>query len=218
MMPAFKDIRLVIFDLDGTLVDAYPAIRDSVNYMMIKMGRPRQSLLTVKRSVGLGVDNLVRRFIEEGRAEEALEIFREHHDKRLRKNLKLMPGAKGLLAALKARGYRMAIASNRPAKFCRIILETLGINEYFFKVVGGDAVKFPKPHPAMLQVILKAARVHANEALYVGDMFVDIQCGRKAGIFTVAIPTGSCTLAEIKAEKPDMLINRLSGLRDILLH
>lgn len=201
-----KNIELVIFDLDGTLVDAYPAIAESVNYMLEKMGRPVQSLLTIKRSVGWGVDSLVRCFIEEERADQALSIFKAHHDERLRHQLKLQPGAKALLSFLSKKGYRLAIASNRPTKFCWIILETLGLEKYFFKVVGGDGVKKPKPHPEMLRMILKEASLPASRAVYVGDMSVDIQCGKGAGVFMIALPTGSCTIQELKKEKPDMLV------------
>ena len=210
-----KDIALVVFDLDGTLVDAYPAITESINYMLKKMGRSPQTLRTVKRSVGWGVDSLVRCFIEEEHADEALAIFRAHHDKRLRHHLKLQPGAKALLTFLNKRGYRLAIASNRPTKFCLLILKTLGLEKYFFKVVGGDGVKKAKPHPDMLKMILKEAGVLASRAVYVGDMSVDVQCGKVAGVFTIALPTGSCTIQELKAEKPDILARRLEDIRGI---
>ncbi len=207
------NIELVVFDLDGTLVDAYPAIAQSINHMLKKMGRPTQSLLTIKRSVGWGVDSLVRCFIEEEHADKALAIFRVHHDQRLRSNLKLQPGAKKLLTFLQKKGIRLAIASNRPTKFCLIILKTLGLEEYFFRVVGGDGVKKPKPHPDMLKMILKEARIPASKTVYVGDMSVDIQCGKGAKVFTMALPTGSCTLQELRSEKPDMLLRSLKDIQ-----
>lgn len=210
-----KNIELVIFDLDGTLVDAYPAITESINYMMKKMGRPTQSLLTVKRSVGWGVDSLVKCFIEEEHAKKALAIFREHHDKRLRHRLRLQPGAKRLLMFLQKKGYCLAIASNRPAKFCHLILKTLALDGYFFKVVGGDDVKKPKPHPDMLKMILKEADVSASRAVYAGDMSVDVQCGKGAKVLTIALPTGSCTLQELKAEKPDILVDCLEDIQKL---
>jgi len=207
-------IKLVVFDLDGTLADAYQAICDSINFMMRRMGKPRQRLHVVKRSVGHGVDGLIRCFVEEKFVDEALMIFREHHDKRLRDGIKLLPGAKKVLAALKKRGCRMAIASNRPARFCHIILKQLKIGHYFDWVICGDAVKHPKPYPDMLKLILKNAGVKASEVLYVGDMTVDIECGRRAKVFTIAVPTGSSTLTEIKACKPGLII---PGLRQFPL-
>ncbi|MBF0593400.1 MAG: HAD-IA family hydrolase, partial [Candidatus Omnitrophica bacterium] len=197
-----ENIQIVIFDLDGTLVDAYQAITDSINFMMRKLGRPRQTLKMVTRSVGHGVEGLIRCFIEEERVAEALKIFRAHHDQRLRRKLRIMPGARALLASLKKRGCRMAIASNRPSKFCHIIIEQLGIDHYFDWVICADAVKNAKPAPDVLRAILKAAKLKPAQAVYVGDMTVDLLCGRRARVFTVIVPTGSSTLAELKALKP----------------
>lgn len=211
-----QKVKLVIFDLDGTLVDAFRAIADSVNFMMKKMGRPDKSLRIVKRSVGWGVDTLVRTFIEPAKAEEALAIFRAHHDKRLRQNIRLLPGAKSLLPYLNNQGYILAIASNRPAKFCHIILQTLGVDQYFDLVICGDGVKRPKPHPDMVRKILKEAAVKSGEAVYVGDMSVDILCGKRAKVFTIGIPTGSCTRQEIEAAGPDMMIERLTELKRLI--
>ncbi|MBF0388060.1 MAG: HAD family hydrolase [Candidatus Omnitrophica bacterium] len=210
-----EDIKLVIFDVDGTLVDAYQAIADSINYMMVKMGLPPQSLQTVTRSVGHGVEGLVSCFIEEARTAEALRIFRTHHDRRLRQKLRIMPGARALLAALQKRGCRMAIASNRPEQFCRIILEQLKLDKYFDWIICGDMVKNPKPHPEILRVILRAAGVKAGQAVYVGDMTVDVLCGRRARVFTLALPTGSSTRAELQALKPDRIIPGLSKVLSI---
>ena len=209
-------VKLVIFDLDGTLVDAFRAISDSINFMMNKMGRQEQDHRKVKRAVGWGVDTLVRTFIEPENVEAALRIFRSHHDKRLRQNIKLLPGAMGLFRYLKKKGYILAIASNRPSRFCHIILRALDVDHYFDFVICGDAVKRPKPHPDMVRKILKAARLKPGQAVYVGDMSVDILCGRRAGVFTVGIPTGTCTRKEINAAGPDLMIKRLSELRQLV--
>lgn len=210
-------IRLAVFDLDGTLVDAYPAIRDSLNYMLEHFGLPPRSLTVVKRSVGWGVDTLVGTFVGPEHKEEALRIFREHHDLRLRRDIRLLPGAGDLLSYLDRQGCRLAIASNRPTEFCLIILESLGIRHYFSQVRGGDSVPVPKPDPEILRCLLNEAGISANEAIYVGDMTVDILCGRRAGIVTVAVPTGSCTLAQIRSEKPDILVRSLDELRTLFM-
>jgi phosphoglycolate phosphatase-like HAD superfamily hydrolase len=109
----------------------------------------------------------------------------------------------------------MAIASNRPTRFCRLILKTLELERYFDFVICGDGVRRAKPHPDMVKAILKKARVRPSEAVYVGDMSVDIQAGRRAGVMTVGIPTGSCTRSEILAEKPDLMIDQLRDLKRV---
>ncbi|NTV29512.1 MAG: HAD-IA family hydrolase [Candidatus Omnitrophica bacterium] len=212
----YSGIKLVIFDLDGTLVDAYGAIADSINFMMRKMGREPKSLRTVKRAVGWGVDTLVRSFIEPERAAEALAIFRSHHDKRLRRNIRLLPGVKSLLPYLKKQGYVLAIASNRPTVFCHIILRALKIDHFFDLVICGDAVKRAKPYPDMIHKILRSTRVRPKEAVYVGDMSVDILCGRRARVHTVGIPTGSCTRREVEDAGPEIMIERISQLKRLV--
>ena len=205
--------KLVIFDLDGTLVDAYRAITESINFMMKKMGHPAQSHRTVKRSVGWGVDSLVRCFVPENKAAEALAIFRAHHDKRLRQNIRLLPGTKTVLPFLKKQGCILAIASNRPSVFCHIILKELEIYHYFDLIVCGDQVKRAKPYPDMVKLILKKTSVRPCAAVYVGDMSVDVLCARRAGVRSVAIPTGSCTRQEIREARPDYVIERLTEVK-----
>ncbi|MEI8011445.1 MAG: HAD-IA family hydrolase [Candidatus Omnitrophota bacterium] len=209
------DIRLCAFDLDGTLVDAFPAITDSINHMMRAMRLSPQSLSVVKRSVGLGVENLVRCFVLEEDVPRALAIFREHHDARLRRNIRLLPGAKSLLPFLKAQGCVLAVATNRPLQFCQIILEALGVVKYFDHVLCGDMVARPKPYPDMLQEILRQSGIPASSALYVGDMTVDVACARAAGFFSVGVPTGSCTRDELEAVGPGMMVDRLSQVRGL---
>ncbi len=208
-----SDIRLCAFDLDGTLVDAFPAITDSINHMMREMHLSPQSLPVVKRSVGLGVENLVRCFVLEEDVPRALAIFREHHDVRLRQNIRLLPGAKALLPFLKARDCVLAVATNRPLQFCRVILETLGIIDYFDHVLCGDMVPRSKPYPDMLYEILRQSGIPASDAIYVGDMTVDVACARAAGVFSVVVPTGSCTRDELEAVGPGALVDRLSQIR-----
>ncbi|MBF0123233.1 MAG: HAD family hydrolase [Candidatus Omnitrophica bacterium] len=209
-----RNPKLVIFDLDGTLVDAYHAITESINFMLKKIGYPVQCHRTVKRSVGWGVDSLVKCFVPENKAVEALAIFRAHHDNRLRQNIWLLSGARTLLPFLKKRGCLLAIASNRPTKFCHIILKALGIDHYFDFVICGDAVPRAKPYPDMIKVILKKSGIRPSEAVYVGDMSVDILCGQRAGVYAVGVPTGSCTRQELIAAKPDRMIKRLTQVRD----
>lgn len=207
-----RSVKLVAFDLDGTVVDAYQALADSINYLMKEMGLPSKSLRTIKRSVGWGVGSLIRCFVEEELVDKALAIFRKHHDQRLHQGIKLMPGTVKLLEALKSRGCILAIASNRPSNFCRIILKELQIDQYFDLVICGDSVKRPKPYPDVLKAILKEAGVKPSQAVYVGDMTVDVLCGRRARVFTIALPTGSCSRKELQSIKPDII---LPGLRAV---
>jgi phosphoglycolate phosphatase-like HAD superfamily hydrolase len=117
----------------------------------------------------------------------------------------------------KARGYRLAVASNRPSKFSRILLKHLKILAFFDFVLCADQAAHPKPHPDMLLEIIKRFALKKSEALYVGDMVIDALAGRRGKVKTVIVTSGSSSKEEIKAAKPFKIISAISGLAAIVL-
>jgi len=212
-------IKLVIFDLDGTLVNAYPAVSQSVNYTLDVLGFALRSHTDIKRSVGGGDRKLMVHFVGEKLADKAITIYRPHHTKalKLKGAVKFLPGALETLKFLKGKGYKLAIASNRPTKFTRIILKTLGVLELFDIVLCADRARKPKPYPDILWSIAKQLRVDKTEVLYVGDMTIDIDCGHRAGIRVVAVSTGSSSKKELKDLKPWGFIDKMVKLKSIIM-
>lgn len=211
-----RPIKLVIFDLDGTLVNAYPAVYRSINFAMKALGLPRIASHTVKRSVGWGDRHLLEKFVGPERSSKALAIYRRHHRQALRQGVTFLPGAKRLLDYLSANRYQLAVASNRPTRFSLIILRQLKIRDYFDYVLCGDKLKNPKPAPDIILRILDKLALPARQALYIGDMTIDIQTGHGAGVRTVAVTTGSCTRRELAKLKPYRVIPRVSEVVKIL--
>ena len=211
-----RDIRLVIFDLDGTLVDAYPAIISSFNYAMRKLGYPTQDNLIIRRAVGLGDENLLRPFVNLKDLRRALLAYRRHQRYSLVRGTRLFPKAEGVLAYLKKKGYKLAVASNRPTIFSWILIRHLRLEKYFDYVLCADKLKHMKPHPEMLNKIIRRFSLRPEEALYVGDMNIDARSGRLAKVKTVIVTTGSSQRQEIKKEKPYRIISRLADLLRII--
>lgn len=211
-----NSIKVVIFDLDGTLVDAFAAVTSSLNYTFRRIGYPQMSRAIVQRKVGWGESALIRSFVDEQDVVNAIKIYRKHHRQALKKGVKFLAGSRKLLNDLHGQGFHLAIASNRPSRFTRIILKELGIARLFVHVVCADQVARKKPAPDILKEILRRLKLPPREALYVGDMTIDIQAGRRARIKTVAIPTGSCTPGELRAQKPLRLLKKLSEVHEIL--
>ena len=209
-------LRLIIFDLDGTLVDAYQPVAGSLNYALKRLGYESLNDETIKRSVGWGDKNLLARFVRPDDLEKTLAIYRRHHKIALRRGTKFLPGARSLITFLRARGYKLAVASNRPTVFTRIILKHLKVLDQFSMVLCADKAKRPKPAGDMLKAIFKKLAVAPAQALYVGDMTIDVDTGRNAGVRTVAVATGSCTREELIAREPFRLISSLKELRDVL--
>ena len=211
-----QKLKAVIFDLDGTLVNAYKAVERSMNYALTKAGFRKVSAYTIKRSVGWGDEQLIEGFVGKENAPRVLDIYRRHHLGSLKTGVKFLPGAERILKDLDRRGYILAIASNRPAKFTKIILNILKMGHYFDHVLCGDQIERPKPYPDILKLILKKYDLRANQALYVGDMTIDVKTGNSARVKTVAVLTGSSTRQEISALGPFKIILKISELTNII--
>ena len=207
-----KDVRLIIFDLDGTLIDAYPAIIKSFNYTMQKLGYPRQKALLIRRSVGWGDENLLKPFIKIEDLKRAVSLYRKHHKTSLIRNSRLIPKARFLLSRLKDKGYKLAIASNRPTKFSWILIHHLRLEKYLNFVLCADRLKRLKPHPEILKEIIGKFSLGPEEAFYVGDMAIDAQAGRRAKIKTAIVIGGSSSREEIEKERPFLIINNIVQL------
>jgi phosphoglycolate phosphatase len=211
-------IKAVIFDLDGTLVNAYPAVSRSVNYTLNSLGFALRSHAEIKRSVGGGDRKLMIHFVGKKLAPRALAIYRPHHTKALEVKgaVKLLPGALGVLKFLKSKGYRLAIASNRPTKFTRIILRMLDVLQLFDVVLCADRADRPKPYPDILWTIARRLNLDSQEVLYVGDMTIDVTCAHRAGVRMVAVATGSSSKKELKDLKPWRIISKMNQLKKII--
>jgi phosphoglycolate phosphatase len=211
-----KKLKLIIFDLDGTLIDAYAAITKSFNFTMKSFGYPQQSRLVIRRAVGWGDTHLLRAFVKAEDVAGVLETYRRHHKISLIKYSKVFPGVIRLLAGFKAQGYKLAVASNRPTRFSLILIRHLKLSAYFDYVLCADKLKAGKPHPEILRQIMAKFSLAPADTLYVGDMVIDAQAGRRAKVKTVIVTTGSSSIREIKAEKPWKIIKKIKTLPKLI--
>ncbi|MCM8757522.1 MAG: HAD-IA family hydrolase, partial [Candidatus Omnitrophica bacterium] len=169
-----------------------------------------------RRAVGWGDENLLKPFIKSKDLSKALKIYRRHHRLSLLKKAYLFGGVKNLLKDLKKKNFKIAIASNRPTVFTKLIIKNLNIKEYIDYVSCADKLKYIKPHPQILYKIMKKFSLKPDEVLYVGDMVIDVEAGRRANIKTVALTTGSDTKEKLVLKKPFRIISKIIQLKDIL--
>jgi phosphoglycolate phosphatase len=208
--------RAVLFDFDGTLADSYPAITASVNHVRAAHGLPPLEEPEVRRHVGRGPAYLLEHTVPGSDVEADIRLYRVHHPYVLRSGTRLLPGAAEALAAIKHSGRRTGVCSNKPVAFTRELLRYLGIAEHVEVVLGPEDVTRPKPAPDMLLAALQRLAVPPAQALYIGDMTVDIATARAAGVAVWVVPTGSDEHGALLQAHPDRLLHDLNDLQSIL--
>jgi phosphoglycolate phosphatase len=205
-------IRGIIFDFDGTLIDSYEPITESLNRVRASCDRPPLTLDEVRGMVGHGLEHLIEKAVGAGNIEEGVRLFREHYATICESRTKILPLVKDTVEELDRRGYQMGIATNKPSYFARDILKALEIDHLFVEVLGPNDVERPKPDPEMLDIMMMRLGLGAEEVVYVGDMLLDIEVARKAGVSAYALPTGSATREVLLAGRPDRLLHKFSDL------
>jgi phosphoglycolate phosphatase len=177
-------IGLVVFDLDGTLVDSHRDLAEATNALLTELGAAPLAHEVVTSMVGEGAAVLVRRALERAGLDpgtpNALERFLVHYDARLLETTRPYPGMLETLTALRP-GYRLAVLTNKPGRPTLRILQGLGMEKLFSDVTGGDSPHGRKPDPAGLLDLVARAGVTPAETLLVGDSPVDLATARRAG-------------------------------------
>lgn len=202
----------LVFDLDGTLIDGYDAIADALSHAMERLGKKPLPLDRVRRMVGHGLESLLEEAVGAERAAEGVRLFRERYPQVAVEKSHLLPGVAETLETLASRSHRMAVASNKPAPFSRMILEAKGVASYFDAIGGPDAQTPAKPDPTMLRRLMAGVGAAPSETIAIGDMDVDSEFARAAGCRVVLIPGGSRSREELLGVDADALLDSIAAL------
>src|ERR1700729_2318470 len=191
-----RSIQLVIFDLDGTLIDSRLDLVHSVNAALRHIGRPELPDDVIASYVGDGAPALIQRALGGDATEEALirkglEYFLSYYREHKLDHTTVYPGIAQALATIQNSGNgvprQMAVLSNKPVVPSRAIVEALGLGSFFRQVYGGNSFTTKKPDPEGAQQLLQEIGVRPEETVIVGDSHVDIETGRNAALWTVAV-------------------------------
>ena len=209
----FSEVRALIFDLDGTLIDSKLDLAFAVNATMVELGRSPLPHEQIFSYVGQGAPSLISRALGDGATEEeclrALEFFIQYYSLHKLDNTILYPGVRETLDALS--GMSMAVLTNKPVRASRGILEGLGLDSYFRFIYGGNSFERKKPDPMGVETLLRELGAAPGQVMVVGDSEIDVQTARNAGtwICGVTYGFGSHRLVEYP---PDLLVDNLTEL------
>jgi phosphoglycolate phosphatase len=213
-------IDLLIFDLDGTLIDSRLDLAHAVNATRAHMGMSPLENERVYAYVGNGAPVLVRRSLGEQATEaavqEGLEYFLEYYREHDLDYTTLYPEVRESLERFRAAGKKMGVLTNKPVRMSRNIVSGLGIAGYFFQVYGGNSFEFKKPHPMGAATLIAEAGASPDETMMVGDSSVDVETARNAGIRCCGLTCGFQPESLID-RAPDLLLPRMEAFADWVL-
>jgi phosphoglycolate phosphatase len=186
-------IKLLIFDLDGTLIDSLPDLADSANKMREHFQLSPLPNKEVRKLIGQGARSLVERALPGAtgkQVDEGLELFLSYNLAHIKDKTTVYPGVPGTLAALQSKGLELCILSNKNVALCREVLSALAIDHFFPTIMGADSFPTRKPSPEPIQALLKQFNVATREAVMIGDSINDMAAGEGAGVITVGCQYG----------------------------
>ena len=213
----FKNKKLLIFDLDGTLINSALDLAKAVNYMLVKLGKETFEEETIHGWVGNGALTLVKRALLGKRelddtldadyVEKALNIFLDYYEANLCNATVPYPNVTQTLQTLREKGYTLAIVTNKPFKFVAPILKGLEMDGLFDEVLGGDSLAEKKPHPAPLLHVCETLGITVEASVMIGDSKNDILAANACGMDSVGVTYGYNYGEDIGVHKPTIIID-----------
>ena len=206
-------IKLLIFDLDGTLIDSRLDLAQSVNAMLRNFGRRELPVEVIASYVGDGAPTLVRRALgdpeDEGFLQEALLYFLTYYREHKLDNTFVYDGVREALTTIRKSSYGLprsfAVLSNKPVNPSRQIVQALGLREFFSQIYGGNSFPTKKPDPLGAQTLLSEYGCSPREAILIGDSDIDVLTARNAGMWSCGVTYGFAPHT-LEAAPPDILL------------
>jgi len=213
-------VALLIFDLDGTLIDSRLDLANAVNATRAEMGKSPLEHSTVYSYVGNGAPVLIRKAMgpeaSEADVKQALEFFLAYYRDHAVDDTKLYPGVRESLDQLHAAGMQLAVLTNKPVRISVAIMKHFGLDSMLFRTYGGNSFEQKKPHPVGIDTLRAEAGTSADQTWMVGDSIVDMQTARNAGVMACGVTYGFQpeTLADCP---PDLLVDSMEDFATRIL-
>ncbi|MEA3290411.1 MAG: phosphoglycolate phosphatase [Campylobacterota bacterium] len=221
-----KNKKLILFDLDGTLIDSVPDLANAVNHTLTTIGKEPFSEDEIREWVGNGSATLTKRALsgsadidpnlDEEYFKKAHKILLEFYGNNVCIETKLYDGVKETLTDLKNKGFKLTIITNKPFAFIDPILKNLQLDELFEKSIGADSLEKKKPDPLPLTYMCEEMNCHIEHAVMIGDSKNDILAAKAAGIDSIGVTYGYNYGDNISIYEPDLIVEHFSHISDIL--
>lgn len=217
--------KMVLFDLDGTLIDSVPDLLVAVNQMMDALGMPHRAEADVRHWVGNGIERLVERALvndthgslpDAALFEQAMPIFKQFYALSNGKHSCVFPGVVEGIAYVKSLGLRVGCVTNKAAAFTLPLLKDMGLLDQFETVIAGDTLPMKKPDPAPLIYAAGWFQVHPAEALMIGDSISDVKAARAAGFNIICMSYGYNHGEDIRQYHPDAVIDSMAEFPSLI--
>lgn len=218
----FTNKEVILFDLDGTLIDSAPDLSLAINHMLTTLQRPTFDPELIRSWVGNGAQVLVKRGlsgqaeidqnIDSALFEKSLQIFLAFYKNNLCIDTKLYPGVRACLKILKAKGYRLVIVTNKPLEFIEPILDGLELTGLFEMQLGGDCLEKRKPDALPLLHICEKLSVSVDQCLMIGDSKNDILAAKAANMQSIGLTYGYNYGEDIGLYNPDVVFDDFSDI------
>ena len=217
-----KKIKLILFDLDGTLIDSERDLADSVNAMLRHFGRKELPLEVIATYIGDGAPMLIRRALGDPAhasfVQDALNFFLLYYREHKLDNTRAYDGIDAALkhiSSFDGLARKMAVLTNKPVRASRDILSGLGLAPHFFQTYGGNSFETKKPDPLGAQTLMTEASAQAEETVMVGDSEVDVLTARNANLWSIGVSYGFAPQT-LERTHPDILVDTPQELAQAL--
>jgi phosphoglycolate phosphatase len=221
-------LKAVLFDLDGTLIETAPEISDAVNDALQAVGLEPVGLPMVRNWIGHGTATLLRSAlsyrleIEVGALDQwpsyaqAVQAFEAAYEARCGTRSHLYEDVRETLAVLKANGVRVAVVTNKEARFTERVLKAHQLDRIMDAVISGDTLATKKPNPAGIQHVMERFNVAPDECLFVGDSSIDAATAKAAGVTVWLLPYGYNMGQPLEACQPDAILSEFGDVLSAL--
>ena len=213
-------IRLIIYDLDGTLIDSTEAIVETFNRVMDEQGEPNCSKTMIREMIGLPLTEMFRRVLPADKQSivqacwnRYIEIYSDIGPRKT----KILPNVLETLARFKDVGYLQSIATTKRSDVASHLLGKLNLLHYFDLVLGINNVTSPKPAPDIIDLTLRRLGVEPNEAVFIEDTTIGLEAGKRGGVYTIGVTTGTHDRERLATLHPDYIVDSLEELTHLLM-